>query len=185
MDINDQIAENAGLIYKQLSSFNLLYDQDAESFAYEALYKAILTYDKDTGTAFSTYATCCIANALRKHLRTLNKKRQLDVVSYYELISTKENSDELIDIIPQLDTTTDAEAVYLFKELQGVVSDAFVKVLRGMSEKHQTVITRWYNSDCKMTQCELAKALQISQPTVSKAISVFKYRLKLELEEYM
>ena len=185
MDINDQIAENAGLIYKQLSSFNLLYDQDAESFAYEALYRAILTYNKDAGTAFSTYATCCISNALRKHLRTLNKKRQLETVSYYEAISARSDSDDLIDIIPAVDTTTDAEAVYLFKELQGVVGEAFNKVLRDMPAKHQKVITSWYNSDCQMTQCELAKALQISQPTVSKAISIFKYRLKLELEEYM
>ena len=82
MEVNDKIAANTGLIYKQLTAFNLLYDQDAESFAHEALWRAVKTFDESAGVAFSTYAVCCINNELRKHLRTLNRKRQLDVVSY-------------------------------------------------------------------------------------------------------
>jgi len=182
LDINDRIAANKGLIYQQLARFNLLYDQDAESYAYEALYRAILTYDENAGTVFSTYAVCVIANALRKHLRTLNKKRQLDIVSYHETASDNPGADEVVDLLPD---GVDAEAVVLFKELKGVVRDAFYKVLSTMTKLQQRAIIMWYNSDCKLTQSELAKALKTSQPTVSKALSVFKYRLKLELEEYM
>lgn len=185
MDINDKIAANKGLIYQQLTRFNLLYDQDAESYAYEALYRAILTYDENAGTVFSTYAVCVIANALRKHLRTLNKKRQLDVVSYNDTASNAANADDIIDILLLPDAATDAEAVVLFKELNCVVAAAFKKVLKTLPPLHQKVISTWYSLDCKMTQSELAKALNTSQPTVSKALSVFKYRLKLELEEYM
>lgn len=182
MDINDKIAENRGLIYQQLTRFNLLYDQDAESYAYEALYRAITTYNENAGTVFSTYAVCVIANALRKHLRTLNKKRQLDVVSYNDAISADQDSDDLIEIIPD---NTDAEAIVLFKEFSGVVCASFNKVLKTLPPLQQKVISTWYDTDCKLTQSELAKALHTSQPTVSKALSVFKYRLKLELEEYM
>lgn len=185
MDINDKIAANKGLIYQQLARFNLLYDPDAESFAYEALYKAILTYNENAGAVFSTYAVCVIANALRQHIRTLNKKRQLDVISYNEAISESANSDDVIDTLLLHDAKTDAEAVVLFKELSSVVQAAFKKVLKTLPPLQQKVVTTWYTSDCRLTQSELAKALGTSQPTVSKALSVFKYRLKLELEEYM
>jgi len=182
LDINDKIAANKGLIYQQLTRFNLLYDQDAESYAYEALYRAILTYKGDAGVVFSTYAVCVIANALRKHLRTLNKKRQLEVISYNDTVSADPESDDMLDI---LSDDTDAEAIVLFKELTDVVAKSFTKVLSTMPELQQKVITTWYDADCKLTQSELAKALSTSQPTVSKALSVFKYRLKLELEDYM
>lgn len=182
MDINEQIAENAGLIYKQLSSFNMLFDQDAESFAYEALYRAITTYNSNAGTAFSTYAVCCINNALRKHLRTLNRKRQLDVVSCFEPISASEDSDCLIDTLVHPD---DAESVVLFRELTGVVREALIKVLSNSTPMHRKIIQLWYESDCNMPQREIAEALSITQPTVSKAISIFKHKIKLELEEYL
>ena len=185
MDINEQIRANRGLIYQQLNRFNLQYDQDAESYAYEALHRAILTYDASTGNVFSTYAVCVIANALRKHLRTLNKKRQLDVVSYNGGITEDNESDSLIEVIRHPDAESDPEAMMLFTELRGEVGKAYRKVFSSLSEKHQSIITAWYNSDYKMTQSEIAKALRVSQPTVSKALSVFKYKLKLELEEYM
>lgn len=185
MDINDKIAANKGLIYQQLARFNLLYDPDAESYAYEALYKAILTYNENAGAVFSTYAVCVIANALRHHVRTLNKKRQLEVISYHDTVSDSANSDDIIDTLLIPDTKTDAEAIVLFKELSSVVTVSFKKVLKTLTPLQQDIIATWYTSDCKMTQSELAKALHTSQPTVSKALSVFKYRLKLELEEYM
>lgn len=183
MDINDKIAENKGLVYQQLARFNLTYDQDAESYAYEALYKAVITYDASTGTVFSTYAVCVIANALRKHLRTLNKKRQLDVISYYDPITADANADELLEVLPAHDG--DAESMVMFRELSEAVRAAFSKVLKTLTPLQQDVINAWYASDCKMTQSDLAKALHTSQPTISKALSVFKYRLKVELEEYM
>lgn len=185
MDINDKIAEHKGLIYNQLIRFNLVYDQDAESEAYEALYRAILTYDEKAGTVFSTYAVCVIANALRKHLRTLNKKRQLDVVSYNGPITADGDSDDWVDIISQHRKETEPESLALFNELQGVVRASFLKVFNELSDKHKDIVAAWYRSEYKMTQCEIAKALHISQPTVSKALSIFKYKLRLELEEYM
>ena len=181
MDINDQIASNKGLIYAQLIRFSLTEDPDAESEAYEALYRAILTYDSNAGVVFSTYAVCVIANALRKHLRTLNKKRQLDVISYHDPISPDCDSDDWLSAMAQRRTEGDPEALTLFNELHGVVRKAFVDVLSSMPDSHKRIVIAWYNSDYKMTQCEIARALQISQPTVSKALSDFKYKLKLEL----
>ena len=182
MDINDQIAANLGLVYQQLNRFNLREDPDAESFAYEALYKSILTYDKSTGNAFSTYAVCVIANTLRKHLRTLNKKRQLDVISYDISDGYDDSDGTFLDSIKHVE---DTESTVMFHEFSEEVEAAFNRVHGALNDNHKKIIDLWYASDYKLTQSEIAKTLGLSQPTVSKVLSSFKYKLRLELEEYM
>lgn len=180
-NINDIISDNTGLVYQQLHRFKMIDDQDAESLAYEALYKAALTYN---GTAaFSTYATCVIANALRMHIRKLNRKRQLDTVSYNALISEDaEDSGTFLDLIVQEDET---EATVLFNELNGAVADAFNTIYSTLSDLHKKIILMWYESDYKVSQREVAIALNVSQALVSRAISSFKYKLRVELEDYL
>jgi RNA polymerase sigma factor (sigma-70 family) len=181
LDINDKIAENTGLIYKQLTSFNLLHDQDAESFAYEALYRAIQTFDESAGVAFSTYAVCVINNALRKHLRTLNRKRQLSVISYYEQANPEmENSGYLLDMLKQAD---DVEAVLVSTEACSAIRSAFIEEYEKLSPTYRKIVDALYLSDGKVRQNEIAKAVGVSQPTVSKAISQFRHKVKLRLEE--
>ena len=87
-DINKVIADNIGLVYTGLKKFYLLNDPDAESFAYEALWRAAQTYKTDEGTVFSTYAMVCILNALGCHVRRLNKKNKLSVISYNTIAYT-------------------------------------------------------------------------------------------------
>lgn len=182
MDINEKIEANLGLVYQQLIRFNLTDDQDAESYAYEALYRAIITYDESAGTAFSTYAICVISNTLRMHIRKINRKRQLDIISYDVTVSDEDSTGALVDTLAQAE---DTESTVLFNELNGAVSEAFLKTYNSLSEMHKKIIFMWYESDYKLTQSEIAKSLHLSQPSVSKALSNFKYKLKLELEEYM
>lgn len=182
MDINSKIAANRGLIFQQLSRFGLRDDPDAESLAYEALYKAILSFDDTRGNAFSTYAVCVIANALRMHIRSTRRKQQLEVISYNDVINNDDSEAELLHFIP--DTTYNPENIVLFSELQGVVKQAFEGVLSRFSEKQQEIIVAWYRSDFKATQCEIAAELHVSQAMVSRSISAFKHKLKKELEEY-
>lgn len=182
MDINDQIAANLGLVYQQLIRFNLKDDQDAESYAYEALYKAVTTYDAAAGTAFSTYATCVIANTLRMHLRKINKKRQLEIISYDTPLSDDEYAGTVVDTIKQVE---DTESTVLFNELSGAVASSFEKVYNALNDTHKKVIYMWYESEYKMTQAEIARSLNLSQAMVSRVLSAFKYKLKIELEEYM
>lgn len=182
MDINEKIARNKGLIYKQLHSFQLTYDQDAESTAYEALYNAILTFDEKAGTAFSTYATCVINNALRHHLRSLNKKRQLDVISYYTPLSPDdEDSACLVDVLVHPD---DAESTLIDKESRVIINKAFSEEYTLLSEKHKKVVYLFFIAG-DMKQQDIAKASGVTQATVSKIISAFRHRLKIRLEELM
>lgn len=181
MDINDKIAQHTGLVYKQLTAFNLLYDQDAESFAYEALYNAVITYDEKAGTAFSTYAVCCINNALRRHLRTLNKKRQLEVVSYDAPITSDTDSPAMLDVIPQLYTVEDA---LLCTESCEFIRKAVVEEYEKLSEKHKVVVRLFLTSSMGMNQQTIAKSAGVTQATVSKIISAFRHKVKQRLEEY-
>lgn len=182
MDINDKIAENVGLVYQQLARFKLSDDQDAESFAYEALYKAVLTYDSNTGNAFSTYAVCVIANTLRKHIRSKNRKRQLSIISYDETIPGDDTNRSILDTIV---FANDAEAEVLFNELTGTVRNAWLAVYKSLPESNRKVVSVWYASGCKMTQREIADKVHVSQANVSRVLSIFKHKLKVELEEYM
>ena len=182
MDINDKIAANVGLVYSQLKRFELTHDQDAESFAYEALYRAVITYDETAGAAFSTYAVCVISNALRKHLRTLNKKRQLDVVSYYTPLSVDEDGGYLLDTIGYAE---DTESVVLNRYLQDVTMKVFDEVYEASSNLHRKIVDMFYRADEPMTQQNIATAAGVTQATVSKVISSFKHKLHVRLEEYL
>lgn len=180
MDINDKIAKHTGLIYKQLATFNLLQDQDAESFAYEALYRAIVTFDDKAGTAFSTYAVCCINNALRKHLRALNRKRQFEIISYDAPLLADESSC-LADLLEHPESV---EQTLLSEEACVRIVDAFKAEYALLVPKHQKVIRMFYGYEGKVTQKEIATSVGFTQATVSKIVSAFRHRIKVRMEEY-
>ena len=99
-DINAMIAKHSGLIFNQLKKFNLAKDPEAESIGYEALYNAILTYDQSKNVQFSTYASVCIYNALGSYVRTQNKQRQLEVISYNNVAYSEDGTDhEYVDFL--------------------------------------------------------------------------------------
>lgn len=180
MDINDQIAKHTGLIYKQLTAFNLLQDQDAESFAYEALYRAIVTFNDKSGAAFSTYAVCCINNALRKHLRTLNRKRQFEIMSYDAPLLSDESSC-LADILEHPESV---EQTLLSEEASRYIVAAFKTEYDLLVPKHKKVVRMFYGYGGKATQKEIATSVGVTQATVSKIVSAFKHRVKIRMEEY-
>lgn len=72
-DIEAIIRDNIGLVITQLKRLKVTFDPEAESIGYEALYNAALTYDCTKGYKFSTYATCCIYNAVGSYIRTLTR----------------------------------------------------------------------------------------------------------------
>ena len=58
--IDSLIEQNKGLVYKQLHRFNLIDDHDAESLAFEALSKAISTYNSNAGTKLCCFGHTCL-----------------------------------------------------------------------------------------------------------------------------
>lgn len=182
-DINDVIAENLGLVYTQLRRFGLTDDQDAESLAYEALYKAIQTYDAGTGNNLSTYATCVVSNALRGHVRTKKKKRQIQQISYYTLLHEDEEDGYLLNMLHEAET---AEEAIIRIELQSRLAAALDKVREEQtSDLRVEIFDIWRESNFTIHQKEIAKLVGVSQATVSIALGNFRYKLKQELEDYV
>lgn len=178
--MDEIIADNMGLVYKQLQRFNLTYDDEAMSRAMEALWVAAKTFDRQKNIHFSTYATACIYNALVMYMRSLNKKRQITTTSYFEPVPSAEN-------LTQLDTLTTGEtpeSSYIRKEYIAMCYDAIDRVINSMATPSQkAAITTWIDSNCTMSQSAIAKQVGLSQAQVSRIIRVFKYQVKKELEE--
>ena len=182
-DINAKIAKHTGLIFNQIKKFNLAKDPEAESIGYEALYNAALTYDQSKNVQFSTYASVCIYNALGSYVRTQNKQRQLEVISYNNVAYSEDGTDhEFVDF---LSTSSGVEQDFMKNELHRIVREEFQKQYDTLTnEKHKVIISLWHDSEYEASMVSIAKQAGVSQPYVSQVISSFKFNLKKRLEEY-
>ena len=181
-DISTKVASNIGLVFKQLKKFNLAKDPEAESIGYEALYNAVLTYDQSKNIQFSTYASVCIYNALGSYVRTLNKQRQLEIVSYNNIAYSEDGTDhEFVDFLP---TPSDVEQDFMKKELHRIVREEFQKQYDALTnKKHQAILSLWRDSGYEASMVSIAKQAGVSQPYVSQVINSFKFNLRKKLEE--
>ena len=181
-DVNELIADNIGLIHKQLNKFNLAEDPEAESIGYEALYNAILNYDSTKGTKLSTVATVYIYNALGSYVRALNVKRQLQLVSYNNVAYTDDTEEhEFLDLLP---SEHNVEDEYIHKEECSLALVAFNNRYDKLTnEKHKAILKAWKDSEFVATTKDIAKEVGVSQSYVSQIINNFKFTLKKELEE--
>lgn len=178
MDVDKLIKDNVGLIRAQIHRLHLQNDPEAESIGYEALYKAIIDFDETRGLKLSTVATCYIYNALGSYIRFLNRKRQLEVVSYNNLT----NDTEFIEFFAGTD---DVAEEYARRELYKVTEEVFTTTYNKLTnEKQRAIIALWRDSDYERTYVDIAKAMNLSQPYVSQVINTFKFKLKKKLEEF-
>ena len=185
MDVNKVIEQNLGLIHKLLYKFNLHKDQEAESIAYWALYKAIQTYKDDKSCLLSTYAHCCIYNALGDYVRKLNQKRQLEVLSY-NTVAYKEGDNEVThESLLAAGDKHQPESSLLKQELIGETRKAVTYVLSHMSNKtHKVIVQTWLDSDLLAQTTDIAEIVGVSQSYASQTIAIFKNKVKKRMEEY-
>jgi RNA polymerase sigma factor (sigma-70 family) len=180
-DVNLIIEKNLGLVYSQLKRFGLIQDQDAESIAYEALYKAVIGFDDSKTNSFSTYATVCIYNALGCYMRQVNKVRKLDVISYNDKISDGEGgTTELLNFIPAEDNIED---VLVKQELNRCLYTTIKELYKGLSnEKHKKIVLNWIVSGYSKTTVQLAQDVHVSQSYASQVIQRFKSNIRKRME---
>ena len=182
MDINKLIEDNMGLVYKQLHRFNLINNDDAFSFALEALSKAAQTYDDSKSVKFSTYATTCVYNAIAWYLRESARHSKYQPLSYDEPL-TDDSSATFVDMF---NTASSPESEYLTKELYEYLWRAFDKVYSELpNDTAKQIISAWKESSFTASQTEIANSLAVSQAHVSRALSAFKHKLKKEMEGYL
>lgn len=160
---DELIRQNAGLVYHALKVCNCAYSEEAKSIAFEALWRAIKTYDHSKGAKFSTYAFTCIRNAIYDFFRELKEIQSMEVPldNFYNLGT--------LDVVFNDDFSTDYSA------LHKAVDDALNK----LSGKKKMIAKYWLESE--MSATAIATEVSCSQSYASQCIAEFKSILKKEL----
>lgn len=159
------IIKHEGLVYYTLDMLNCKYSDEAISVGYEALWRAIETFDKSKNIKFSTYAVTCIRNAIWDMFRTQKE------VSDHEIFI-----EDLQNELGRSDTTLEPiEQAECYLIVQEAVDEA-LKKLKG--KKRQIVVT-WLR--CTMSATAIAEEVGCSQSYVSQTIGQAKCIIKKEL----
>jgi RNA polymerase sporulation-specific sigma factor len=178
--VEELIALNIGLMYNQINRFYLRDDPDALSYAYEALYKAIMTYDFNKNSKFSTYATVCIYNRLGSYIRSLNTQIMQCTTSYERPVG--EDGKVLLDT---LESEEKADKNILSDCGVLLVSVAISECIASIKNPlHKQIVELWVRSEFQMKHDNIAEELGCTQSYVSQTIKAFKNNLKKKLEEY-
>lgn len=176
--INELITLNYGLLKAQLFKFYLYDDPDALSFAYEALLKAINTFDGSKNNKFSTYATVCIYNRLGSYVRSLHNQK-VEVVYYED--SVIEGGPTLLNVI---DSGVRTDHGVLIKDHIVDVKTVVNLLIDGTSNALQRrIFVVWRDSEFKATHENIATIVGCTQSYVSQVIKKFSKKVKYKLEE--
>lgn len=163
---DDLIRQHEGLVFYTLNMFNCAYSDDARGVAYEALWRALRSFDDSRGVSFSTYAVTCIKNALYDLFRKA-REVQANEVSIEELYELGEYDERFEEDEPQQDYTA----------LHKAVDEALSK----LSGKKRIIVTLWLESSMSVTA--LAAEVPCSQSYASQTIAEFKAVLRKELTD--
>lgn len=163
---DDLIRQHEGLVFYTLNMLNCAYSDDARGVAYEALWRALRSFDDDRGVSFSTYAVTCIKNALYDLFRKA-KEVQAYEVSIEALYELGEYDRGFEDEEPQQDYTA----------LHKAVDEA----LNRLSGKKHTIAKLWLESSMSVTA--LAAEVPCSQSYASQTIAEFKAILRRDLTD--
>ncbi len=175
--IEELIKLNEGLIGKQLKKFGLIGDPEALSIGYEALYKAIMTFNTSRSNRFSTYATVCIYNSLGSYVRSLNTAINKNTISYDAPVD-----DEGTTYLDSFESTLTADGKLLeeagVEEIMQCVESCIAEV---NNKTQRSILEYWRKSKFKATQREIVLELNCSQSYVSQTLNRFRCNLKNKL----
>lgn len=180
-EIDCLIQQNIGLIVNILKQYNLFRDPEAESIAMESLWKACVDYDASLGYKRSTLITVYVKRALGSYLRTLNKQRQIETVSYNNIAYSEDGTDhEFLELL----SGSDSVDQQLMRDiLYNRVREVFRDVVDTLGGKKRAIIDEWEKSEFKATNQCLATATGVSQPYVNQVIATFKQKMRIKLKE--
>ncbi len=159
------IIKHEGLVFYTMDLLNCKHTDEAVSVGYEALWRAIETFDKTKGNKFSTYAVTCIRNAIWDMYRT-----QKEVLEHEVFL------EDLQFELGRCDTALEPPEptqTYL------IVQEAVDEALKKLSGKKRKIAIAWIGS--KMSATAIAQEVGCSQSYVSQVIGQVKYIIKKEL----
>ena len=177
--VDIMIRANVGLVYKQLHRFYLANDNEAESVAFEALWKASCDYDCTKGTKFSTLATVYIYNALCGYLRKLKAKHQIEYVSYNNLVGDDQH--EFLEVLASDENVAeDLEYAEFLNLVAALYDEALIAV---QNDKHRHILEIWRDKEFNCSATYIANEVGVSQSYVSQVLNSFKHTLRCLLED--
>ncbi len=180
-EIDCLIQQNTGLMVTVLKQYNLLHDPDAESIAYEALWRACVDYDETLGYKRSTLIITYLKNALGTYIRTLNKQRQIETVSYNNIAYADDGVDhEFLELLTSFET---AETVVMKDITNKKVREVYTQQYDRLRGKKKAIIKVWEASGFTCTNKAIAAATHVSQPYVNQVVAMFKQMLREKLKE--
>ncbi len=176
--VEELIKLNEGLVGKQLKKFGLIGDPEALSLGYEALYKAIMTFNTSRSNQFSTYATVCIYNRLGSYMRSLNTIINKNTISYDVPVDDKGTThlDSFESALTVDGRLLEEDGV---KEIMQCVERCIAEV---NNKTQRNILECWRESMFKATHREIASELSCSQSYVSQTLNRFRCNLKNKLE---
>lgn len=177
--VEELIVLNYGLMQKQLNKFGMYNDPDALSYAYESLYRAIITYNLEDNHKFSTYATVCIYNRLGSYVRSLKTQIVVNTTSYDNPID--EAGKTMLDVLESVHT---ADGSLLSECGVSVIYETILDCMKSMKNPlHYQIVELWMDSGFKATHTFIADELECTQSYVSQTLKIFKNTLKKKLGE--
>src|SRR5690606_35048934 len=176
--VEELIKLNERLIGKQLKKFGLIGDPEALSLGYEALYKAIMTFNTSRSNKFSTYATVCIYNKLGSYVRSINTTINKNTISYDAPVDDKGTTH-----LDRFESALTADGKLLeetgVKEIMQCVEQCIAEV---NNKTQRNILEYWRESMFRATHREIASELDCSQSYVSQTLNRFRSNLKNKLE---
>ena len=134
--------------------------EDLISVGTIGLIKGADTFNADKGFKFPSYAAICIRNEILQYLRKV--KRHMNSVSLESPVATNEQGEELKiqDVMG-----TDKDMV-----VDIVVNDSLLQLIHQLDPRDQFIINNQFglNGGRRITQCQIAKQLGVSQPHVAR-----------------
>ena len=180
-EIDCLIQQNIGLMVTILKQYSLLHDPEAESIAYEALWRACVDYDETLGYKRSTLIITYLKNALGTYIRTLNKQRQIETVSYNNIAYSEDGTDhEFLELLSDSDSI---EQQFMKDVLHKRIREVYHEVAATLGGKKKAIIEEWKQSEFEATNKAIATATGVSQPYVNQVVATFKEKLRKRLKE--
>lgn len=178
-NITELLELNELLVRKALQKLFVENDEEALSYAREALYKAILTFDVTSGIQFSTYAYRCIYNLVGSYIRKLNSiKATTPVLSF----SQPTSNDSDLTLGDSISSDYEMERMIVGEMSVKPIWYAFFAELNNtQSEIAKNVLLIWYDSNFKMGNSDIAAEANCSQSYVNRILNQFRVKLKRRL----
>jgi RNA polymerase sigma factor (sigma-70 family) len=180
-EIDCLINQNIGLMVNILKQYNLFRDPEAESIAFEALWRACEDYDESLGYKRSTLITIYVKRALGSYIRTLNKQRQIETISYNNIAYSDDGTDhEFLDLLSADESVEHQIMKDIFHQQ---VMEVYHEVAATLDGKKKAIIDEWEQSEFEATNKAIADATGVSQPYVNQVVATFKQKLRKRLKE--